>query len=174
MAIENITPGMQVYAMDTETNTVALKEVVRTFENETNDLIRVTIGEEIYTVTYGHPFYVEDEGFVLSEDLEAGDEVLLLDRPEDFTRLDEIRANRDETDSEISDSNATTQDNFAVSDENTTANADTSQTETASPDENFKTATVISVEAIHVDEPVKVYNFEVEDSHTYICNKNAC
>ena len=36
-----------------------------------------------------------------------------------------------------------------------------------SDNQDTRTATVKSVEAVHLQEPVKVYNFEVADSHTY-------
>lgn len=73
VAIENIQIGDMVWAENPETVKKALKKVVQTFENETNELVHVFVnGEEIIT-TPEHPFYVSNKGWISSIELRAGD-----------------------------------------------------------------------------------------------------
>ena len=62
VAIEDISSGDKVWSENPETGEKALKEVVQTFVNETNELVHVHVnGEEIIT-TPEHPFYVPKKG----------------------------------------------------------------------------------------------------------------
>ncbi len=80
--IEDISPGDLVLSEDPETGDVTYQMVWETYENDTNDLIHLTISkdskdgkkaetEEIVT-TPAHPFYVKDTGFVTAEKLTVG------------------------------------------------------------------------------------------------------
>ncbi len=76
--IECIQVGDQVWAWDEATDTVALKDVVETYINETNELIHVFVcGQEIIT-TPSHPFYSPDKGWTDAVNLRAGDMLVLL------------------------------------------------------------------------------------------------
>ena len=76
--IETIQAGDKVWAWDEETDTVALKEVVETYVNETTELIHVFVdGEEIVT-TPAHPFYSPVKGWTDAVHLRAGDILVLL------------------------------------------------------------------------------------------------
>ena len=90
-AIEEIKVGDRVWSYSPETGETALKQVTRTFVNETDRLVRLIVnGEEILT-TPEHPFYVPhsvDErasdwglgsGWLRAADLRAGDVLYLLD-----------------------------------------------------------------------------------------------
>ena len=116
VAIEDISSGDKVWSENPETGEKALKEVVQTFVNETNELVHVHVnGEEIIT-TPEHPFYVPKKGWIGAIDLRAGD-ILLLQSGE-----------------------------------------------------------CVVVELIQyelLESPVKVYNFEVEDFHTYYVGDSA-
>ncbi len=60
--IEEIQAGDMVLAENPETGEIALKRVVQTFENESDELVHVFVnGEEIIT-TPNHPFYVPKLG----------------------------------------------------------------------------------------------------------------
>lgn len=115
-AIEEIQAGDEVLAKDVETGEVAVKKVVQTFVNETDELVHVHVnGEEIIS-TPTHPFYVNQFGWTHAADLRAGD-VLVLSNGE-----------------------------------------------------------YVVVEAIQheiLESPIKVYNFEVEEFHTYFVGESS-
>ena len=76
--IENIAAGMRVYAHNPETGETELKEVVRTFVRESNELVHISVnGEEIIS-TPTHPFWVPVKGWTKAIQLRAGDRLQLL------------------------------------------------------------------------------------------------
>ena len=76
--IESLEAGDVVWAWDEETGDVALKTVVETYVNETDELIHVFAnGEEIVT-TPGHPFYSPVKGWTDAVHLRAGDILVLV------------------------------------------------------------------------------------------------
>ena len=110
VAIENIEAGDWVFATDPETGATALKKVVQTFENETTELVHLSVnGEEIIT-TPTHPFWVPKKGWTAAINLRAGDMLQLL---------------------------------------------------------NGEYVVLEAVQHEILETPVTVYNFEVEDFHTY-------
>ena len=77
-AIETIEQGDLVWAWDEETGDVALKEVVETYVNETEELVHIWAdGQEIVT-TPSHPFYSPIKGWTDAVDLRAGDILVLV------------------------------------------------------------------------------------------------
>jgi len=76
--IEKIEAGDWVWATDPETGETALKRVVQTFVNETNELVHLTIGEETISATPTHPFYVPEKGWTSAIELRAGDILVML------------------------------------------------------------------------------------------------
>ena len=110
VAIETIQKGDQVWAWDEENGDVALKEVVETYVNETDELVHVFVnGEEIIT-TPAHPFYSPVKGWTDAAHLRAGDILVLV---------------------------------------------------------NGEYVVVEKVQHEILEEPITVYNFQVEDYHTY-------
>ena len=108
--IESIQPGDLVWASDPDTGETELKRVVRTFKNESEELVHLTVnGEEIVT-TPGHPFWVPVKGWTKAIHLRAGDRLQLL---------------------------------------------------------NGQYVVVEQIQHELLEDPVFVYNFEVEDFHTY-------
>lgn len=108
--IETIRAGDCVWAWNEETGEVALKQVVETYINETDELIHLTInGEEIVT-TPTHPFYVPQKGWTSAAQLRAGDVLVLL---------------------------------------------------------NGEYAVLEQIQHELLESPIQVYNFQVEDFHTY-------
>ena len=76
--IECIKTGDLVWAWDETTDTVALKEVVETYINETDELIHVFVdGQEIIS-TPSHPFYSPVKGWTEAVYLRAGDILVLV------------------------------------------------------------------------------------------------
>jgi len=71
--IEKITAGTLVYAHNPDTNETALKEVVRTFVNETTELMHITVNGEEIVCTNEHPFYSPVKGWIAACKLRAGD-----------------------------------------------------------------------------------------------------
>ncbi|WP_046234871.1 polymorphic toxin-type HINT domain-containing protein, partial [Paenibacillus algorifonticola] len=94
--IEDIEVGDMVLAKD-ENNPngeLAYKEVTALYRNQRNDIIKLHVGEQIIETTDNHPFWVEGEGWVLADELEAGDKLqkadgstLTIDKVE-FVELD--------------------------------------------------------------------------------------
>lgn len=62
-----------MYAYDEESGDVALKQVVRTFENEADELVHVTVNGEEIVCTNNHPFYSPVKGWTAACKLRAGD-----------------------------------------------------------------------------------------------------
>ena len=114
--IETVLAGMQVWAMDPETGEKALKTVVRTFVNESDELIHVHTGADEIICTPEHPFYVPTKGWTGAAQLRAGD-ILVLS--------------------------------------------------------NGSYVTVEKIQHEILESPVKVYNFEVEDFHTYFVGESS-
>ncbi len=76
--IEQIKAGDLVWAWDEETGDVALKRVVETYPNQSDELIHVFAnGEEIIT-TPTHPFYSPVKGWIAACKLRAGDILVLV------------------------------------------------------------------------------------------------
>ena len=76
--IEDIQPGDLVWATDEETGETALKEVVQTFRNETEEWVHVKVNGEEITCTPMHPFYSPVKGWTSAVDLRAGDVLVML------------------------------------------------------------------------------------------------
>ena len=102
--------GDYVWARNPETGEQALKRVVQTFENETTELITITVASENIVCTKEHPFYSPEKGWVAACQLRVGDILVTV---------------------------------------------------------NGEFVVVEKVEHEILENPVKVYNFEVEDFHTY-------
>lgn len=92
-----------------------IDNIIRTFVNETSELVYVQVQGEIIISTPGHPYYVVGKGWVCAGSLEFGDRVVLKD----------------------------------------------------GSIENIQ-----SVKTKRTESPVKVYNFEVEEFHTYFVGEN--
>lgn len=73
VAIENVQAGDKVWSEDPDTGTKELKEVVRTFVNETDKLVHVTIEGETIDCTPEHPFYSPVKGWTEAIQLRTGD-----------------------------------------------------------------------------------------------------
>ena len=76
--IEDIQPGDLVWATDEETGETALKEVVQTFRNETEEWVHIKVNGEEITCTPMHPFYSPVKGWTSAIDLRAGDILVML------------------------------------------------------------------------------------------------
>ena len=114
--IENVKAGDKVWAKNELTGEKSLKEVVRTFVNETHELVHVYVNGEEIVATPEHPFYVTTKGWVGAGELQPGD-ILSL--------------------------------------------------------QSGGIATVGAIWIELLDVPTKVYNFEVEDFHTYYVGGDA-
>ena len=77
-AIESIEPGDTVWAWDEETGEVALKTVVETYVNETDELVHVFVNGEKIITTPSHPFYSPVKGWTNAIHLRAGDILVLV------------------------------------------------------------------------------------------------
>ena len=88
--IEEIRIGDKVLSTDPETGDTTEKIVLQTFERQTTEFVDVTIGDETYTTTPEHPFYVEGKDFVNASELEVGDKVVCYDTETDTTETKEV------------------------------------------------------------------------------------
>ncbi len=114
--IEEIQVEDMVWAENPETGEKELKKVVRTFINESDELVHIFVNKEEIITTPEHPFYVPEKGWIGAIKLRAGD-VLVL--------------------------------------------------------QNGKYVIVEQVQHEILEEPVTVYNFEVEDFHTYYVGESS-
>ena len=78
VAIEEIKAGDLVWAWDEETGDVALKKVVETYINETDELVHVHVNGEEIIATPSHPFYSPVKGWTDAVSLRAGDILVLV------------------------------------------------------------------------------------------------
>ncbi|WP_303804257.1 polymorphic toxin-type HINT domain-containing protein [Ruminococcus flavefaciens] len=108
--IEEIKEGDMVLSEDPTTGEVAYKTVLKTYENETTELVHVHVNGDEIKATPSHYFYSVQFGWTKAADLRAGDVLVLV---------------------------------------------------------NGESVVVEWVEHEILESPVKVYNFEVEDFHTY-------
>ena len=76
--IEEIEVGDRVWAWDEETGEIALKPVLETYVNETDELIHVFVNGEEIVSTPGHPFYSPVKGWTDAVHLRAGDILVLV------------------------------------------------------------------------------------------------
>ncbi|HWO97418.1 MAG TPA: polymorphic toxin-type HINT domain-containing protein [Bacillus sp. (in: firmicutes)] len=73
--IEEIKVGDRVLSKNEQTGETAYKEVTQLFQNEKYTTYQISIGNQVIETTNNHPFWVEGKGWVLGEDLEAGDKL---------------------------------------------------------------------------------------------------
>ena len=76
--IETVTVGTRVWAWDEETGDVALKEVVETYVNETDELVHIFVDGEKIISTPTHPFYSPVKGWTDACKLRADDILVLV------------------------------------------------------------------------------------------------
>ena len=76
--IESIRTGDLVWAWDEESGDVALKKVVETYINKTDELIHVFVNGEKIVTTPTHPFYSPIKGWTDAVHLRAGDILQLV------------------------------------------------------------------------------------------------
>lgn len=76
--IESVNAGDMVWAWDEKTGDVALKEVVETYVNETDELVHIYVNGEKITTTPSHPFYSPVKGWTDAVRLRAGDILVLV------------------------------------------------------------------------------------------------
>lgn len=114
--IEKVTVGTLVWAWDEETGDVALKKVIETYVNETNELVHVFVNGEEIIATLSHPFYSPVKGWTDAVHLRAGDILVLV---------------------------------------------------------NGEYVVVEQVEHEILETPITVYNFQVEDYHTYYITESS-
>ena len=74
--IEQIQAGWLVWGLDPKTGKPSVFEVVQCFQRETNELVRITIGEEEIWTTKEHPFYVYEKGWCEAGELKAGTKII--------------------------------------------------------------------------------------------------
>ena len=67
-----------MWAWDEETGDTALKQVVETYVNETDELVHVFVGGEEIISTPSHPFYSPVKGWTEAVHLRAGDILALV------------------------------------------------------------------------------------------------
>ena len=76
--IEEIKEGEFVYSKNPKTGEKALKPVVQTFVNTTDELVHLYINGEKIKSTPGHPFWVPKKGWTKAIKLKAGDKFISL------------------------------------------------------------------------------------------------
>ncbi len=77
--IEDIKVGDRVQSYDFNADCIQNRRVSEVFENETNILVKLSIGNDLIETTESHPFYVVNRGWVRARDISVGDELLSAD-----------------------------------------------------------------------------------------------
>ncbi len=86
--IEDIKIGDQVLSKDEKTGEVKYKEVTATFNHKTDDIYKISIGDQVIESTFNHPFYVRGKGWTFVKDLKVGD--LLVQSDGNTLKIDSI------------------------------------------------------------------------------------
>ncbi|CAM2070466.1 VCBS repeat-containing protein [Sulfidibacter corallicola] len=86
--IDDIEVGEQVWAFNEETGDIEMRPVVRLFRRTKDTLVKVEMDDQVIETTTEHPFYVDGQGWVEAEDLEAGDR--LVTRAGQISEVDAI------------------------------------------------------------------------------------
>ncbi|GKU75957.1 polymorphic toxin-type HINT domain-containing protein [Paenibacillus sp. L3-i20] len=71
--IEEIEVGDKVLSKNEETGEVEYKEVVKLFQKQADEIYYVRIGDEVIETTGLHPFWLDEKGWTLVQDLKVGD-----------------------------------------------------------------------------------------------------
>ncbi|WP_345784182.1 polymorphic toxin-type HINT domain-containing protein [Paenibacillus lacisoli] len=80
--------GDKVLSKDEATGEVAYKEVTATFNHETDEIYKISVGGQTIESTFNHPFYVEGKGWTFVKDLKVGD--LLVKSDGNTLKIDSI------------------------------------------------------------------------------------
>ena len=78
LPIEVVEVGMRVYSHDPVSGKTELKEVVRTFVRESDELVHIKVNGEEIICTNEHPFYSPVKGWTSAIDIRAGDILVML------------------------------------------------------------------------------------------------
>jgi len=89
IAILAVSLPLASFAQSEEREETALKRVVRTFVNETDELIHITIGDEEIVCTDEHPFYSPVKGWTAACQLRAGD--ILVTVNSEFVVVEQVQ-----------------------------------------------------------------------------------
>jgi intein/homing endonuclease len=71
--IDEIKKGDMIDSYNHKTFKIEPKKVLRVFENKSNKLLRISLGNSILVCTETHPFWIEGKGYVQAKKLEKGD-----------------------------------------------------------------------------------------------------
>ncbi|TGK20119.1 TIGR04388 family protein [Leptospira fluminis] len=151
--IEKIATGDLVLSLNPETGEVSYKKVLRLFSKETPLIHRITYTNgEIINTTWNHPFYIRGKGFQEVKDIKEHDRSVTVASVRNSSSVNRSYG------IQIGASLAALRTSAATSN-------------SASWKEEIRgTAEIHKVEEIY--EKTIVYNFEVEDDHTYFVGKN--
>lgn len=71
--IETILAGDEVSCVDHTTGRLSRRRVIRTFEKEATELVRLVLGRRNIVCTANHPIFVAGKGYLRASDLQQGD-----------------------------------------------------------------------------------------------------
>ena len=87
--IEELEPGDLVWSYEPAGGRQELKEVVQTYENETEEVVHIHAGGKEITATPHHPFYSPVKGWTDAVELRAGD--LLLRSSGEYVIVEQVQ-----------------------------------------------------------------------------------
>ena len=168
VAIETIKSGDKVISTDPETMETSPKTVLETYIREVTTLVHLTVnGEEIVT-TVDHPFYVKNQGFI-----KAGDKVISTNHETFETAEKTVVETYVREDSKLihlvinGEEIITTETHPFYVTNRGFVNAGELKVGDELLDSNGNILLVENFAVELTDEPTTVYNFQVEDYHTY-------
>ena len=84
VAIENIRVGDKVIAGNPENAKTLIKRALKTFVNETTELVHIMINGESVISTHAHPFFIVDIGWVAAGELSKGSKLIWCNFLEEY------------------------------------------------------------------------------------------
>lgn len=87
--IETIQLGDRVLSQSAETGELTYKMVLASTVRPTTEHCRIQVGDEMIVCTWGHPFWLDQEGWRMARHLKAGDSIHTVTGP---TKIDRIEA----------------------------------------------------------------------------------
>nr|WP_039935269.1 TIGR04388 family protein [Leptospira inadai] len=151
--IEKIEIGDLVLSLDPKTGEMSYKRVSRLFSKETPLIHRVTYTNgNVINTTWNHPFYIRGKGFTEVRNIQEEERSVTVASIRNSSRIERTSG------IQIGASLA------AIGSRSSSSNSATWK------DEIRGTVGIAKIEEVY--EKTKVYNFEVEDNHTYFVGKD--
>ncbi len=86
--IKDIKVGDKILSKNEQTGEISYKPVMVTFDDETDEIYKINVGDQTIESTFNHPFYVKDKDWIFVKDLKVRD--LLVQNDEKKIEIESI------------------------------------------------------------------------------------